>query len=90
MEGHVPKIAGQQRSGQWLAEAPGNGVLQICPSRPECIKFASNLVADALDAFDDEWVHLGGDETHQLGECSLCAKRAGKAGKESLYAEFFG
>ncbi|MFP6870144.1 MAG: family 20 glycosylhydrolase [Nitrospinota bacterium] len=85
MEGFI-----RSEGGQWLAEAPGKGVLQICPSRPECIKFASNLVADALDAFDDEWVHLGGDETHQLGECSLCAKRAGKAGKEGLYAEFFG
>ncbi|MEE9256051.1 MAG: family 20 glycosylhydrolase [bacterium] len=84
MEGFI-----RSEGGQWLAEGPRRGVLQMCPSRPECVEFASNLVADAMDVFEDEWVHLGGDEAYQLGECPLCAERAEKIGKEGLYAEFF-
>lgn len=85
MEGFI-----RAEGGQWLAEAPGRGVLQSCPSRPECREFASNLVADAITAFDDEWVHLGGDEAHQLGKCPLCRERAKEIGEIGLYAEFYG
>jgi len=85
MEGFI-----RSEGGQWLAEAPGKGVLQMCPSRPECIEFVSNLVVDVLQSFKDEWVHLGGDETHQLGECPLCARRVEEVGKEGLYVNFFG
>ena len=76
--------------GQRYAESPRKGSLQLCPSRPECIAFTRGLVADALDAFDDEWVHLGGDETGQLGRCPLCAERAKQIGKAGLYGEYFG
>lgn len=85
MEGFI-----RSEGGQWLAEVPGGETLQTCPSRPECAEFAWNLVSDAMDAFDDEWVHLGGDETHQLGACPRCAERARRIGKAGLYAEYFG
>lgn len=85
MEGFI-----RSDGGAWLAEGPGEGVLQLCPSREDCVSFALNLVDDAMDAFDDQWVHLGGDEAYQLGECPLCAERAESIGKEGLYAEFFG
>ena len=85
MEGFI-----RSRGGQWLAEGPATGSLQICPSRLECVEFARNLVADALEAFDDEWVHLGGDETRQLGQCPRCAERAESIGKAGIYAEYFG
>jgi hypothetical protein len=62
----------------------------MCPSRPECRDFARGLVADAIDAFTDEWVHLGGDETRQLGTCPRCAERARDVGIGGLYAEYFG
>jgi hypothetical protein len=85
MEGFI-----RAEGGQWLAEAPGRGALQSCPSRPECREFASSLVADAVAAFDDEWVHLGGDEAHQLGKCPLCRERAKEIGEVGLYAEYYG
>jgi hypothetical protein len=84
MEGFI-----RSEGGQWLAEGPGSGSLQMCPSRPECVEFARNLVADAMSAFDDEWVHLGGDETNQLGQCPLCSERADSIGKAGIYAEYF-
>lgn len=85
MEGFI-----RSQGGQWLAEGEcGFGGEQMCASRRECIEFARGLVADAIDAFDDQWVHLGGDETRQLGQCPACAERVAKLGKGGLYAEYF-
>ena len=86
MEGFI-----RAEGGQWLAEGPaGPGGAQICATRPECARFAQDLVADALEAFDDEWVHLGGDETRQLGQCPRCAARVARVGTAGLYADYFG
>ncbi len=84
MEGFI-----RSEGGQWLAEGRSSGSQQTCPSRPECAEFARGLIADVLDAFDDEWVHLGGDETKQLGQCERCAARVEQIGKAGLYAEYF-
>ncbi len=85
MEGFI-----RSEGGQWLTEGePGFGSAQICATRPECAAFARRLVADALEAFDDEWIHLGGDETNQLGQCPGCAERVQQVGKGGLYAEYF-
>jgi hypothetical protein len=76
--------------GQGLAEGPaGFGGAQMCPSRAACTGFARDLVVDVLDAFDDEWVHLGGDEARQLGQCPQCAARLRDIGAGGLYAEYF-
>lgn len=75
---------------QWLSEGHSEGSAQMCPSRPECVEFSRGLVSDALDVFTDEWVHLGGDETRQLGQCNLCSGRAASIGKAGVYAEYFG
>lgn len=87
MEGFI-----HSEGGQWLAEDGGTSQLslQICPSRPECIDFARGLVQDALAAFDDEWIHLGGDEARQLGKCPQCAERAAGEGIEGIYGTFYG
>ena len=85
MEGFI-----RTRGGEWLAEGPAQYSAQICPSRDTCVQFARGLVADALDAFDDEWVHLGGDEARQLGQCPRCAERAGIGGPGALYANYYG
>ena len=84
MEGFI-----RSEGGQWLSEGPVVGSLQMCPSRRECVDFARGLVDDILDVFSDKWIHLGGDETKQLGQCSLCAARVGKIGKAGIYAEYY-
>lgn len=86
MEGFI-----RSEGGQALAEGPAAfGGAQMCASRPECATLARSLVADALDAFDDQWVHLGGDETRQLGQCPRCAERVAQVGRGGLYGEYFG
>lgn len=85
MEGFI-----RTEGGEWLAEGPGQGFLQLCPSRKECADFAWGLVSDAMEAFDDEWIHLGGDEAQQLGQCHYCAERVQSIGVAGLYGEYYG
>ena len=81
----------RSEGGQGLAESlDRNYSLQICPSRPAAVAFVHGLIDDALAAFDDEWVHLGGDEAWQLGECQQCAARVADGSKGQLYAEHYG
>lgn len=86
MEGFI-----RAEGGQWLAEGPRDaGTLQLCPSRPECRRFVAELVDEAVAAFDDSWLHLGGDETHQLGQCPQCAAVVAERGKAGLYGDYYG
>ncbi|HVT13938.1 MAG TPA: family 20 glycosylhydrolase [Fimbriimonadaceae bacterium] len=64
--------------------------MQACPSNPEFVEFARHLIDDVLSAFGSEIVHIGGDETWQLGKCPRCAERVERDGKAALYGEHFG
>ncbi len=57
--------------------------LQACPSNPEFVKICGKLLDDVIKAFDDELVHIGGDETAQLGKCPRCAERASGVGLQA-------
>ncbi|MBK9129397.1 MAG: family 20 glycosylhydrolase [Phycisphaerales bacterium] len=86
MEGFI-----RAEGGQWLRESDTTwGSEQTCATRPECREFAWGLVSDALSVFDDEWVHLGGDEARQLGECPACAARLAEIGKAGLFGQYYG
>lgn len=85
MEGFI-----RSEGGQYLAESDNIYSRQICPSRPECVQFARQLVADVLPVFDSDLIHLGGDEAWELGNCPRCAERAKAMGKAGLYGEHFG
>lgn len=76
--------------GEWLREGAAEFGAQMCPSNPAAVEFARGLVQDALECFDNEWIHLGGDETRQLGQCPKCAARVASIGKAGLYGEYFG
>ncbi|RYG21358.1 hypothetical protein EON82_18970 [bacterium] len=71
--------------GENLAEERFAG-MQACPSNPKVAAFGRGLLDDVLAAFDDEIVHIGGDETWQLGVCGECKQRD----KAELYGGFFG
>jgi hypothetical protein len=82
--------------GQKFAESRFQG-LQACPSNPEFFQLCEKIVDDTLAAFDSELIHIGGDETWQLGQCAKCAARvaeyektAGVDGKAQIYGEHFG
>ncbi len=68
--------------------------MQACPSCPDFVTLAQNLVGDMLNIFSSKLIHIGGDETLQLGQCPRCAARVAASesldGKALLYGEHFG
>ena len=69
--------------------------MQACPCNPDFLKLCHTIIEDTVAAFDDEIIHIGGDETWQLGQCPKCKARAesfaeGIDGKARLYGEHFG
>lgn len=67
--------------------------LQACPSKPDFVAFCGSLVDDVLKCFNSELIHIGGDETWQLGSCDLCKAKVEASsgdGKAELYGKHFG
>src|SRR5687767_11547643 len=67
--------------------------LQACPSKPEFVAFCESLVDDVLECFSSELIHIGGDETWQLGSCDECkatVEASSGDGKAELYGKHFG
>ncbi|RYG32079.1 hypothetical protein EON81_21470 [bacterium] len=71
--------------------------MQANPTDPAFIELAEKIVDDTLAIFESEIVHIGGDETSQLGAGKGSRERvddfeaSGYAdGKAQLYAEHFG
>jgi hypothetical protein len=82
--------------GHVFAESRFEG-LQACPSNQEFFQLCEKIIDDTLAGFSSEIVHLGGDETWQLGQCPKCKARVaefekveGVDGKAQLYGEHFG
>lgn len=66
--------------------------LQACPSKPEFMALCESIIDDTLRSFKSQVIHIGGDETSQLGACPQCRERvesapAGEDGKAAIYAE---
>ena len=60
---------------------------QLCPSNPRSLQVWAELTEQVLDFVGPcARVHIGGDETRQLGHCPRCARRAEMEGIGRLYA----
>jgi hypothetical protein len=71
-------------SGQGMRETRLGG-MQGCPSDPDFVRLTEAIVEEALAVFDDEILHLGGDETADLAVCPRCAEHP----KAAVFAEHF-
>jgi hexosaminidase len=59
---------------------------QVCPSEPEKNKeLFTRLFKDMATMHSSPYFHIGGDETHLLGHCEKCKKRAAEIGISRLY-----
>lgn len=82
--------------GRSLREETFNG-LQACPSCPELVQLAEQIVDETLQVFKSDLVHIGGDETRQLNFCPICQARTAEEVKKNpdldpkafLYGNFF-
>ncbi|MCX7706362.1 MAG: family 20 glycosylhydrolase, partial [bacterium] len=61
---------------------------QLCPLKTHARKYLENLL-EIICEFHSEirFIHVGQDETHQLGFCSECRKEVEKKGKIRFYLE---
>ena len=61
---------------------------QVCPSESEKNKaLFTRLYTDMAAMHPSPYFHIGGDETHLLGHCEKCKKRAAEIGISRLYFE---
>ncbi len=59
---------------------------QVCPSETEKNKaLFTRLYTDMAAMHPSPYFHIGGDETHLLGHCEKCKKRAAEIGISRLY-----
>lgn len=75
--------------GKRFAEERMRG-LQACASNPEFAKLCEALIDDTLACFSSEIVHIGGDETAQLGKCPACKERLAATTAPDPKAELYG
>lgn len=71
--------------GKSFCEARFSG-MQACPCNPLFVSFARSLLEDTIAVFDSDLIHIGGDETWQLGVCEKCKE----FDKSELYGRHFG
>jgi hypothetical protein len=59
---------------------------QVCPSEPDLNrKLFTRLYKDMAALHPSPYFHIGGDETHLLGHCEKCKKKAAEIGISRLY-----
>ncbi|OGV47862.1 MAG: hypothetical protein A2017_00130 [Lentisphaerae bacterium GWF2_44_16] len=58
---------------------------QYCASKPESFELFKDFIEEISPLHPSKYIHIGADETRQLGECPRCAEIAKKKGKLGLY-----
>jgi len=62
---------------------------EFCPLKEGSYNLLFDLWKDAMDATPgSEYIHIGSDETYELGACTNCSAKAGEIGKSGLYQLF--
>ncbi len=64
---------------------------EFCPLREGSYDLLFDLWDDAIEATPgSEYIHIGSDETYELGACEKCKVKAGEIGLSGLYHFFVG
>ena len=85
--GHVSYILKWPQYNQ-LREIPASN-WEFCPLKEGSYVLLSDLWKDAIDATPgSDYIHIGSDETYELGTCEQCEQRCGEIGKSGLYHQF--
>jgi hexosaminidase len=73
-----------------LRELPASN-FEFCPLKDGSYKLLFDLWQDAIKATPgSEYVHIGSDETYELGKCADCKKKEDEIGRSGLYHLFVG
>ncbi len=61
--------------------------LQACPCNPQFVELCNQIIEDTISIFRSDIIHIGGDETQQLGLCPNCKAKIealGESGSRAL------
>lgn len=73
-----------------LREVPASN-WEFCPLKEGSYELLFKIWEDAIKATPgSRFIHIGSDETYELGECDKCRKKAEEIGKSGLYHLFVG
>jgi hypothetical protein len=62
---------------------------EFCPLKEDAYQLLFDLWEDAIKATPgSEYIHIGSDETYELGQCENCKKKVEEIGKSGLYHLF--
>ncbi len=71
-----------------LREIPASN-WEFCPLKEGSYTLLFDLWDDAIEATPgSEYIHIGSDETYELGACEQCRKKAEEIGRSGLYTLF--
>ena len=71
-----------------LREIPASN-WEFCPLEKGSYELLFDLWKDAIEATPgSEYIHIGSDETYELGLCEQCRQRAEEIGRSGLYHQF--
>ena len=71
-----------------LREIPASN-WEFCPLKEGSYALLLDLWKDAIKATPgSEYIHIGSDETYELGQCPQCQERAEEIGESGLYHQF--
>ncbi len=81
--GHAEYVL-KHKEYSFVAESDDN-CQQYCATNPATFELFKEFLDEMLPLHSSKFVHVGGDETRQLGECPECAAVVEKEGKIGLY-----
>lgn len=92
----VPLVQGLGHASyilKWPQHAPLREIAasnwEFCPLKEGTYKLLFDLWDDAIRATPgSEYIHIGSDETYELGSCEQCREKAKEIGKSGLYQLF--
>jgi len=71
-----------------LREIPASN-FEFCPLKEGAYDLLFDLWKDAINATPgSEYIHIGSDETYELGQCENCKRKAAEISKKGLYHLF--
>lgn len=65
----------------------GSQMMMVCPSLDATYDFFRRYYGELAEIFPSPWLHVGNDESWDLGCCSMCASAARERGLSGLFAE---
>lgn len=80
---HLCELRGDKIGRFWASPK-----MEFCPSLPETREFLEAYFSEVAELFPSKYLHIGGDESFNIGYCEKCAEKAKTYdGEQALYGD---